>query len=81
MMFPGIRARMLAAALMPVTLVVLALVAVFWTSRVSDLDESHRLRTRLMARQVALASEYGIFSGNVAALQAVLAGLQREPDV
>jgi len=81
MMFPGIRTRMLAAALVPVTLVVLALVAVFWTSRISDLDESHGLRTRLMARQVALASEYGIFSGNVAALQAVLAGLQREPDV
>ncbi|MDZ7920621.1 ATP-binding protein [Rhodoferax sp.] len=81
MMFPGIRTRMLAAALVPVTLVVLALVAVFWTSRVSDLDESHGLRTRLMARQVALASEYGIFSGNVSALQAVLAGLQRERDV
>lgn len=81
MMFPGIRTRMLAAALVPVMLVVMALVAVFWTSRVSDLDESHGLRTRLMARQVALASEYGIFSGNVAALQAVLAGLQRESDV
>lgn len=81
MMFPGIRTRMLAAALVPVTLVVLALVAVFWTSRISDLDESHGLRTRLMARQVALASEYGLFSGNVAALQTVLAGLQREPDV
>ena len=81
MMFPGIRARMLAAALVPVALVVMALVAVFWNSRLSDLDESHGLRTRLMARQVALASEYGIFSGNVPALQAVLAGLQREPDV
>lgn len=81
MMFPGIRARMLAAALVPVALVVMALMAVFWNSRLSDLDESHGLRTRLMARQVALASEYGIFSGNVAALQAVLAGLQREPDV
>ncbi len=81
MMFTGIRTRMLAAALVPVTLVVLALVAVFWTSRISDLDESHGLRTRLMARQVALASEYGLFSGNVAALQTVLAGLQREPDV
>src|SRR3990167_5821856 len=81
MMFPGIRTRMLAAALVPVTLVVLALVSVFWTSRISDLDESHSLRTRLMARQVALASEYGLFSGNVAALQTVLAGLQRESDV
>jgi signal transduction histidine kinase/ActR/RegA family two-component response regulator len=81
MMLPGIRVRMLAAALTPVFLVVVALVAIFWNSRVTDLDESHDLRTRLMARQVALASEYGLFSGNVSALQVVLAGLLREPDV
>lgn len=81
MMFPGIRARMLAAALLPVFLVVVALVAIFWTSRVADLDESHDLRARLMARQAALASEYGLFSGNVSALQVVLGGVQREADV
>jgi signal transduction histidine kinase/CheY-like chemotaxis protein len=80
-MLAGIRTRMWAAALVPVGLVVVCLVAVFWTSRVSDLDESHGLRSQLMARQVAQASEYGIFSGNVAALQAVLAGVLREPDV
>ncbi|MDR7306695.1 ATP-binding protein [Rhodoferax saidenbachensis] len=81
MMFPGIRARMLAAALLPVFLVVVALVAIFWTSRVADLDESHDLRAKLMARQAALASEYGLFSGNVSALQVVLGGMQREADV
>ncbi|MFY8041532.1 MAG: HAMP domain-containing protein, partial [Rhodoferax sp.] len=80
-MLTGIRTRMLAAALVPVGLVVVCLVAVFWTSRVSDLDESHGLRSQLMARQVAQASEYGLFSGNVVALQAVLAGVLREPDV
>lgn len=81
MMFPGIRARMLAAALLPVFLVVVALVGIFWTSRVADLDESHDLRAKLMARQAALASEYGLFSGNVSALQVVLSGVQREADV
>lgn len=81
MMFPGIRARMLAAALLPVFLVVVALVAIFWTNRVADLDESHDLRAKLMARQAALASEYGLFSGNVSALQLVLGGVQREADV
>jgi signal transduction histidine kinase len=81
MMFPGIRARMLAAALLPVFLVVVTLVAIFWTSRVADLDESHDLRAKLMARQAALASEYGLFSGNVSALQVVLGGVQREADV
>lgn len=80
-MLTGIRTRMWAAAVVPVGLVVVSLVAVFWTSRVSDLDESHGLRSQLMARQVAQASEYGLFSGNVAALQAVVAGVLREPDV
>jgi two-component system, sensor histidine kinase len=81
MIFFGIRNRMLAAALLPLLLVVIALAAVFWTTRVSDLDEAHGLRSRLMVRQVALASEYGLFSGNVEALQTILAGMQREQDV
>lgn len=81
MTFFSIRHRMLAAALLPVLLVVAALTAVFWTTRVSDLDESHGLRSRLMVRQIALASEYGLFSGNVDALQTILAGTQREQDV
>lgn len=81
MTFFGIRHRMLAAALLPVLLVVMALAAVFWTTRVSDLDESHVLRARLMVRQIAVASEYGLFSGNVDALQTILAGSQREQDV
>jgi two-component system, sensor histidine kinase len=81
MTFFGIRNRVLAAALLPVLLVVIALVTVFWNTRVSDLDESHVLRSRLMVRQIALASEYGLFSGNVDALQTILAGMQREQDV
>jgi two-component system, sensor histidine kinase len=81
MTFFGIRNRMLAAALLPVILVVITIVAVFWNTRVSDLDESHVLRSRLMVRQIALASEYGLFSGNVDALQTILAGTQREQDV
>jgi two-component system, sensor histidine kinase len=81
MTFFGIRNRVLAAALLPVLLVVIALVAVFWNTRVSDLDESHVLRSRLMVRQIALASEYGLFSGNADALQTILAGTQREQDV
>jgi two-component system, sensor histidine kinase len=81
MSFFGIRNRMLAAALLPVLLVVIALVTVFWTTRVADLDESHSLRSRLMAHQIALASEYGLFSGNADSLQTILAGMQREQDV
>jgi signal transduction histidine kinase/ActR/RegA family two-component response regulator len=76
-----IRSRMLIAALLPVTLVVIAIVGAFWVSRLGDLDEAHQQRTRLMVRQVALASEYGVFSGNVASLQAVVNAVLQEADV
>ena len=81
MRFTGIRVRMLAAALVPVTLVVLALVAAFWTGRIADLDASHNLRARLLARQVALACGYGILSHDLAALQAIAEGGQRDPNI
>jgi signal transduction histidine kinase/CheY-like chemotaxis protein len=81
MRFQGIRFRMLLAAIAPVFLVVLALMAVFWTTRVSDLDEAHTMRAKLIARQIAMASEYGLFSGNAASLQAIANGLQGEADV
>ncbi len=76
-----IRSRMLVAALLPVALVVVVLVGAFGLSRVGDLDEAHRQRAKLLVRQVALASEYGVFSGNTSSLQAVVNGVLREPDV
>lgn len=81
MTFRGIRFRMLLAALAPVFLVVVSLMAVFWSTRVSDLDEAHIMRAKLIAHQIAMSSEYGLFSGNVASLQAISAGLQNEADV
>jgi signal transduction histidine kinase len=81
MNFSGIRARMLAAALLPVFLVVTLLVAIFWLSSVNDLDESHGQRIQLLARQVATASEYGLFSGNRGSVQSIASAVQREPDV
>jgi len=76
-----IRDRMLLAALLPVTLVAVMLSTVFLTGRVGDLDEAHQQRTRSLARQVASASEYGLFSANASSLQAIAAGALREPDV
>lgn len=72
---------MLLAALAPVFLVVLSLMAVFWSTRMADLDDAHNLRVKLIARQIAVSAEYGLFSGNVASLQAISAGLQNEQDV
>ncbi|WP_240792011.1 ATP-binding protein [Rhodoferax bucti] len=79
--FQGIRSRMLLAVIAPIVLVVLTLMGVFWSTRVSDLDDAHTMRNKLMAHQVAMASEYGLFSGNIATLQAITSGLQREADV
>lgn len=76
-----IRARMVLAAVLPVTLVTLALSAVFLTGRYDDLDEAHQQWTRTLARQLASASEYGLFSANLENLQALTAGARQEPGV
>lgn len=81
MKFFDIRDRVLMAALLPVTAVAFLVSAVFLLGRVGDLDEAHSQRARSLARQVASACEYGMFSGNTRSLQAVAAGALREPDV
>ncbi len=77
----SIRARMLLAALLPVTLVATVLAAVFLVVRVGDNAQAHQQRARSLIRQVALASEYGLFSANIASLQAIASGVLREADV
>lgn len=81
MRFFDIRDRMLLAALLPVTLVAVLLSTVFLAGRYADLDEAHQQRARSLARQLASASEYGLFSANTSSLQAIAAGASREPDV
>lgn len=80
-MLVRLRSRMAAAALVPLVVVVVAIVAVFLSVRLDDLDSAHRQRGRLLLRQLAMASEYGVFSGNQASLQAVVQSLAQEPDV
>lgn len=76
-----IRARLLLTALLPVTTLGLVLAAVFLLGWVTDVSDAHQQRARLMARQMASASEYGLFSGNTAHLQSVVSGARQEPDV
>jgi len=76
-----IRSRMLLAALLPVAIVSVLLAVVFQLARFDDVQESYQQRTRSVARQLALASEYGLFSGNQTQLQTVVRGALREPDV
>ncbi|PKO62437.1 MAG: hybrid sensor histidine kinase/response regulator [Betaproteobacteria bacterium HGW-Betaproteobacteria-18] len=76
-----IRSRMLLAALLPVAMVSVLLAVVFLLARFDDMQESYQQRTRSVARQLALASEYGLFSANQTQLQTVVRGALREPDV
>lgn len=76
-----IRTRMLLAALLPVTLLAALLAAVFLVGRVGDVGEAHSQRARSLARQLASASEYGLFSANIYSLQALAKGVLREADV
>lgn len=81
MMLTTIRSRMLFATLAPIVLIVLVLVGVFWANRLGELDQVHQQRAKLLLNQLALSSEYGLFSGNLASLQLVVNGLQHEADV
>ena len=81
MMLSTIRSRMLVATLAPIVLIVLVLVGVFWANRLGELGQAHDQRAKLLLNQIALSSEYGLFSGNLASLQLVVNGLHVEADV
>lgn len=77
----GFRTRVLAAALIPVVLMAVALAVFFTQNRISDQESSLRERGLTMARQLAPASEFGVFSGNRDNLQALVESARREADV
>ncbi|WP_394756864.1 ATP-binding protein [Rhodoferax sp.] len=81
MKLAGIRNRMLLAAVLPVALIAVLLAAVFLLTRVDDMTTAHNQRARSLARQLATASEYGLFSGNVSQLQILAGGALGEADV
>ncbi|MEI8171008.1 MAG: ATP-binding protein [Rhodoferax sp.] len=76
-----IRSRLVLAALLPVTLIAILLATVFLLVRFGDVDDAQSQRSRSLARQLATASEYGLFSANITHLQAIASGALREPDV
>ncbi len=76
-----IRQRMLLAALLPALLLCLLLSTAFLVSRFKDIDEAYGMHTHAVARQLALASEFGLFSANGQQLQTLAHGALREPDV
>ena len=66
-----IRARVLLVALLPAAVIALLLVSFFVGARFKDLDTALYEQERTQARQIAVASEYGVFSGNQKALQSL----------
>jgi len=75
------RSRLLWTAFAPVLLVTLTLMLAFWSTRMRDAEQAHTVRAQLIANQVAIASEYGVFSGNASSLEAIAAGAGKEADV
>lgn len=76
-----IRARMLLAALLPLALISTLLAGLTLMSRFDDLQSAYEQRNQLFVRQISLASEYGLFTGNQPQLQALVAGALHESDV
>lgn len=77
----GIRARVMLAAVLPVLVLAVVLTVYSTRSRLSDLDDALSARGRAVARQLAAASEYAVFSGNRDALQQITGAVLSEDDI
>ena len=76
-----IRPRAILIAMLPTVVMASVLIAYFTTTRLSDLEEAHVQRGKALARQLAAASEYGIFSGNQENLRKLANSILQEKDV
>src|SRR5690606_40706439 len=65
----GIKSRVLFLAIIPILIVAILLTSYSISSSLNTLGEAMRERGRIIATQLAPASEYGVVSGNHAMLQ------------
>ncbi len=77
----SILTRMLLAVLLPVLLISGLLTAVFLTARMGDMDKAYHQKSQALIRQLAVSSEYGLFSANVVQLQVLVNAAMQESDV
>lgn len=77
----GIQGKVLFLALAPAALIAVVLAMHFVNSRIADLEQSLRDRGLSIARQLAPASEYGVFSGNREILRRLTDAARQEADV
>ncbi len=77
----SIQWKVLAVALIPAALIAAVLGAHFINSRIADLEQSLQSRGLAIARQLAPASEYGVFAGNLDVLKVLADAAAKEADV
>ncbi len=77
----GIKGRVLLLALTPAALIAVVLATHAINGRIADLEQSLRDRGLAVARQLAPAAEYGVFSANREILQHLTDAARREADV
>ena len=67
--------------LVPMLIMVVSLETYFLHDRSDYLDRDFVERGKLIARQFAFSSEYGVFSNNRSSLQSIAQGVMQQPDV
>ncbi len=77
----NIRRRVLFLALVPTTVVLVVLAALFTIFRAGEIERSLEDRGGAIARHVARAAEFGLFAGDRVALQSVADDARNEADV
>ena len=77
----GIKTRVLVLTLVPTIAISILLAAYFTTARLHDLEDALRDRGYAISLQLAPISEYGVFSGNIQALQRIANRALDEPEV
>jgi diguanylate cyclase (GGDEF)-like protein len=77
----SIKWKVLAVALIPAALIAAVLAVHFINSRIADLEQSLQNRGLAIARQLAPASEYGVFAGNLNVLKSLVDAAAKEADV
>lgn len=81
MIFPSIKARVLLLAVIPTTAASIIFFSYFVTKQNSDIESSLTEKGNDIALQLAHASEYGIFSGNLSLLTSLVDSAYKESNV
>jgi diguanylate cyclase (GGDEF)-like protein len=78
----GIKSRVMLLAIIPLIVTTLILTSYSITTSIRTLEDSLQDRGRVIATQLAPASEYGVVSGNLAILQPLIQqAMAHEPDI